>query len=175
MSISIAKGKLSSGIEILQNAKEEYNVQVEVGARHRAAVEEARVEAESQAKVRAMDEAKRIQDKADALAKITALRMEKHLLGMEATRQWASEQKELAAAEQQRRAKLEAEKIQAEAKARARVAGEASIIQDAAMATAEAGLASATAAVTELRVSWTTATAAYEKNVTVLQLKLKEI
>ena len=60
MKISVAKTKLSRGIEILQNAKEEYNVQVEVGARHRAAVEEARIEAQKQAKVRAMDEAKRI-------------------------------------------------------------------------------------------------------------------
>ena len=175
MKISVAKEKLARGIEILNGAKEEYNVQVEVGARHRAAVEEARVAAEEEAKRRAMVEAKRIQDKADALAKITATRMEKHILAMEATRTWAAERKESAAAEQQARARAEAERIQAEAKARARVAGEASIIQDAAMARAEAALATATTQVTELRAAWETATVAYEKNVTVLQLKLKEI
>lgn len=54
--------------------------------------------------------------------------MEVHVRAMEATRGWALEQKDGSRIIQIGKAKGEAERIQAEAKARARVAGEAAII-----------------------------------------------
>lgn len=98
-----------------------------------------------------MLEAMRIQERADALAKITASKMETHVIAMEATRAWATEQKLMSEERQQKTAKLEAERIQAEAKARARVAGEAAIIQAQAMAKATAAFEEAQSAVKTLR------------------------
>lgn len=53
----------------------------------------------------------RIQERADALAKITAEKMETHVRAMEATRLWAREQKMRSEKQQQENAKLEAERI----------------------------------------------------------------
>lgn len=70
------------------------------------------------------------------MARITAEKMEVHVKAMEATKQWAEEQRDSARTDQEARAIKAAARIQAEAKARARVAGEAAIIQAKAMARA---------------------------------------
>lgn len=128
LNISTAQAKLNAGIVEMKNAETNLEVQLEVQARHRQAVEDARTKARDEAKIRAYKSAKNTQEKANALAKITAEKMEMHVRAMDATQQWAKDQKEIQETEHKILAKQEAEKIQAEAKARARVAGEAAIL-----------------------------------------------
>lgn len=54
MNIEIAKGKLAKGLEHMKDAEVQLDVQVEVQARHRQAVEDARLRAEGEAKQRAI-------------------------------------------------------------------------------------------------------------------------
>jgi len=100
------------------------------------ATEGARVNAENAARKRAYDSAITLQKKAEALSFATTLRIEGHMKDMKTVEdrfiklKLAEELKEINAA------KAEAEVIQAEAKARARVAGEAAVLQSANMARA---------------------------------------
>lgn len=126
--VSIARSKLEFGIEQQKKAEAALDIQVEVQHRHRLAIEHARKEAEKKAREEAIAAAQLIQQKADALARVTAEKMNVHVEAMKATRAWAEEQKTMRREKQEMLAKQEAQKIQAEAKARARVAGEASII-----------------------------------------------
>ena len=48
--IEFAKGKLAKGLEVMRDAEVQLDVQVEVQARHRQAVEDARLKAEEEAK-----------------------------------------------------------------------------------------------------------------------------
>jgi len=121
--VAVAKAKLEAGVKEMESAETNLEVQLEVQARHRQAVEDARTRAREEAKIRAFEAAKQTQEKANALAKITAEKMETHVRAMDATQVWAREQKAKQEAAHKLKAKKEAENIQAEAKARARVAG----------------------------------------------------
>jgi len=80
--MSLIKAKLMKAEKIQGDAEEQLNIQIEVQARHRAAVEEARMRAESSATGRASNEAKRIQELALALSGETRLRIEGHMSDM---------------------------------------------------------------------------------------------
>ena len=102
--VAVAKAKLEAGVVEMESAETNLEVQLEVQARHRQAVEDARMRARNEAKMRAFRSAKQTQEKANALAKITAEKMEMHVRAMDATQKWAREQK----AEQETAHKLKA-------------------------------------------------------------------
>ena len=159
----------------MKNAETNLEVQLEVQARHRQAVEDARTKASGSAKLRAIKAAKNTQEKANVLAKITADKMEMHVRAMDETQAWAEEQKVLQKEVHKKKAKQEAEEIQAEAKARARVAAETSLLQDRKMAEATAAYNVAKEQVTILKVEWEKTVKVYDANVIKLSMLRKDI